>query len=234
MRTQFLNDGIADWLRTTRKGIATELVNWEFHHYRTFTPAIDEESGDFIPLTLPNDLTFFNIAAGQVLSGGDVATKEDCNLFKASSIGYPYKYLTQEVGFYLEPAGAEGVIPRQPLGENEDNQWDLFNDLKQLLVRGVSSFETLQKTYFELCPPMQMPAGIGQVGGVSVANSEGQAGGLIVNGWPVKSNRFHCEIPLDEETQFNMFMRYPKGPVTIKTPITMGFILGGILQRPKV
>lgn len=227
MRMQFLNDGIAEWLKTSRKGIPTELVPWEFHHYINFaTGAVGTEQ------------TFFNVAAGQVTSGGVVVTKEDCNLFKASSIGYPYKFLVQEVGFQVESlySAVNGAVEK--LAE-ADILKSISNDLDLVLRRGVASFETLQKSYFELAPMTQMPAGIGQTGASALAGSLAAPGAyvahMVANGWPVKSNRFHTEIPLDEETQFNMYLRYPKGAVTLASAgVRMGFILAGILQRPKV
>ena len=215
----FLNKQLEQWIATPyNAGDKVELVNYPFHHIRRLSAGAQA-----------TDISFFNVAPGQT-EGGVVLTKEDVNMFKAGTVGIPYKYFIQDVGIAILPAIADAA----PEVDTLANVKKRLNDAKLLMSRGSISISTLSKEYLNISPISRLPSGFGLFGeGVgSIAATDNV--GSYANGWPMLSNVFPVEIPLSGETTFEVHLTFPAGAVTLGADMRLGLFLGGILQRPAV
>ena len=213
MRTNLLSEASKAWIYTPADaGQDIEVIHWQYYYYQTVL-------GDQNNTVNIADMSFFNATAGQPTSTGTL-TKEDTNIPKPNAVGSPYKFLIQEVAFAAMPAIPQaGSLPA--VGK------DFRDDIAQILSRGFVSLSVLGVSRMEVSPLMALPSGMG------FTMSDTRNPYAIENGWSVLSNRYPVEIGLHKDTSFELNVSFPKGVFRVYNPIKLGFILDGLLQRPK-
>lgn len=209
MRTNLLSEASKAWIYTPADaGQDIEVIHWQYYYYQTI---LGVQGGG---VSMPNSLSFFNATAGQPTSLGTL-TKEDTNIPKPNSVGSPYKFLIQEVAAVVTPVGP--FVTALPEGQRA------VDDVVQTLNRGVVSLRVLGVDRMEVSPLGALPSGMGfDLAEFSVAN-----------GWPVLSNRYPVEIGLHKDTSFELELSFPKGGFVVYNYTRVGFVLDGLLQRPK-
>jgi len=213
MRTNLLSEASKAWIYTPADaGQDIEVIHWQYYYYQTILGVVGGT------VSMPTSLSFFNATAGQPTVGG-VLTKEDTNIPKPNSVGSPYKFLIQEVKF--------NAMPAVPVTEGLTVGQRVCDDIAQILTRGVASLRVLGVDRMEVSPLGALPSGMG------FDLSDAASAYNVANGWPVLSNSYPVEIGLHKDTSFELNIDFPKGGFVVYNYIKLGFILDGLLQRPK-
>lgn len=209
MRTNLLSEASKAWIYTPADvGQDIEVIHWQYYYYQTILGVVGGT------VSMPTELSFFNATAGQPTALGTL-TKEDTNIPKPNAVGSPYKFLIQEVAAVVTPVGPF-------VGSLSDGKRQI-DDVAQILNRGVVSLRVLGVDRMEVSPVAALPSGMGfDMAAFSVAN-----------GWPVLSNRYPVEIGLHKDTSFELNLSFPKGGFPVYNYTKVGFVLDGLLQRPK-
>ena len=212
MRQSVLSEKSRKWIyEPADAGQDIEVIHWSFYDYKTLAAGAMQTS-----------YSFFNTPSGTPVGAG-TANKETSNIPKPLSIGSPYKFLLQEVGFLIFPNG-RGYTTATAANAS------IIADMTEILCRGVATLRVLGVDRLEVSPLLLLPAGVGLVGSGDYTAFKGALQG---NGWPVLSNRYPVEIGLHKDTTFEMNIDFPAGAITVNNGIKFGFVFDGLLQRPK-
>ena len=209
----------AAWINSpAEQGVPVEVLHRTYYDWKTILGLNDGT------ISVASSYSFFNTPSGTTV-GASVNTKEDSNIPKGNSIGSPYRFLVQDVGFAVIPFGRTHITGSAPTADK------MFQaDVMELLSRGVMTIKVLGVDQMEMSPLLAIPAGFGEVG----SEKDGASGSsALSNGWPVSGNRYNVSIMLHKDTSFEVLVDFPIGTFAIYNYLRIGVTLDGLLQRPK-
>jgi len=214
MRQSVLSEKSRKWIyEPADAGQEIEVIHWSFYDWKTLAAG-----------AMATSYSFFNTPSGTPVGAG-TANKETSNIPKPLSIGSPYKFLLQEVGFAVFPSGRGYCTGSAPTADHS-----IIADMTDIICRGVATLRVLGVDRLEVSPLLLLPSGFGLTGPGDLNTKQGA---LQSNGWPVLSNRYPVEIGLHKDTTFEMNVDFPAGAITIYNAMKFGFVFDGLLQRPK-
>jgi len=231
LKQSLIDQSLADWILRpsgTTQGVQAnqvEVLPYRYYHWQDFAAGV----------AIPATVTFFNVAPGAAITGG-LATEEDTNLDKPGAIASPNKFLALGLSCEVLPAAANQDAAVE--GSVATGAGALANDIMAVYNRGVANLVSLNKSYAKLSPMRCLPSGMGPTGSLfadgTTTDPKVNVSQALSNGAPISGNQRRIEVALEPEASFSLVLSFPKGVVTPTVAIRVGFLLDGVLQRPKV
>ena len=224
MRTQSIDPYISNVFKTVDMK-ANEVLVHTMYHNKTITGAADGS------VSIPAELSFFQIKTGQQDDTGFVTTYEDLNMEAAGQIGSPYKFWGQTLHAFVLPK-KDSEEPAVDLFDKAALKKSLVNDTVKLLGRGVVTINILNQPLLRVAPIMQIPAGVGLKGNsafsfdAEVASQSVENGVAGINGYPL-------DLYLEDQMNFDFKVNFPGGTFKLYNTLRLCFAIKGFLIRPR-
>ncbi len=197
-----------------------EILAYRLYHYKTFEG--DATNGK----TLENSISYFSLAVGQEGTG-----YEDTNMPRPNSIGSGNAMWVQSIRSIVLPAKNDASPFLKAIDTNAI-QKSIINDVAKVLNRGVITIKQQSQEVFKVSPISLIPTGYGVIP-PQITGETALSAGLPLNSLPLISNGFPVELWLENEQTFDFTLQF-ETPVVIYNTFRFGFILEGILVRPRI
>lgn len=182
-------------------------------------------------VTIPSELSYFQIKTGQQDDTGYPTTLEDINMDAAGQIGTPYVFWGQELFAFVLPPKASNT-PAFDKYVKTTPELTYVNNTARILSRGVVSINILQQPIARVAPIGMIPAGMGLSMGSIFGYDENMAVENVRNG--DGPHGYPIDLFLQEQLTFDFKVNFPYGVFPIYTDgIRLGFAIRGFLIRPR-
>lgn len=224
MRTQSIDPYISNVFKSVDMK-AFEVLVHTMYHIKTINGAQDGS------VSIPSELSYFQIKTGQQDDTGAPTTYEDVNMEVAGQIGTPYKFWGQTLHSFVLPSKVSEV-PALDVFDKAAVQKSFLNDAVKLMNRGVVTINILNQPIARIAPIAAIPAGMGakapSVFGfdANVAAQTVQNGGDGITGYPI-------DLYLEDQIAFDFKVNFPSGVFKLYNTLRLGFAIKGFLIRPR-
>jgi hypothetical protein len=224
MRTQSIDPYISNVFKSIDMK-AFEVLCHTLYHTKTLTGAQDGS------VSIPSELSYFQIKTGQQDDTGASTTYEDTNMEVAGQIGTPYKFWGQTLHAYVLPA-KDSEVPALDIFDKANVKKSYVNDAVKLLGRGVVTINILNQPIARVAPIMAIPSGMGAKANAvfgfdaDVASQSVENGVSGVNGYPI-------DLYLENQISFDFKVNFPGGVFKLYNNLRLGFAIKGFLIRPR-
>lgn len=224
MRTQSIDPYISNVFKTVDMK-ANEVLCHTLYHIKTVSGKQDGS------VSIPAELSYFQIKTGQQDDTGAPTTYEDLNMEVAGQIGTPYKFWGQTLHAFVLPA-KDSEVPALDLFDKANVKKSYVNDAVKLLGRGVVSINILNQPIARVAPIMAIPSGMGAKASSIVAFDENVASQSVENGVS-GVNGYPLDLYLENQISFDFKVNFPGGTFPLYNTLRLGFAIKGFLIRPR-
>lgn len=223
MRTQSIDPYISNVFKSVDMK-ANEVLCHTLYHMKTITGAQDGS------VSIPTELSFFQIKTGQADDTGAATTLEDINMDVAGQIGTPYKFWGQTLHAFILPA-KDSEVPAVDLFDKAAVKKSYINDAVKLMNRGVVSINILNQPIARVAPIAMIPSGMGVKVSSVVGFDANVAAQTLENG--TGKDGYPIDLYLENQISFDFKVNFPSGAFRLYNTLRLGFAMKGFLIRPR-
>ena len=223
MRTQSIDPKISQLFKSVDMNTYEVLVH-ELYHIKTITGKDDGT------VTIPSELSYFQIKTGQQDDNGVATTYEDVNMEVAGQIGSPYKFWGQSVEAFVLPA-KDSEKPALDLVNTAALEKSYINDAAKILGRGVVTISVLNQPIARIAPVGGLPSGLGAKTQSVFSFDTNLAAEGVFNGMGGQAHPL--DLYLENQLAFDFKVGFPSGVFKLYNTLRLGFKIKGFLIRPR-